>query len=642
MDKVSQREYWKQLHAEPKAREHLRPVIRESWERSIEYGISPNKPGPPIYSESELAYHPNLNYVLDIARPIAQKMLRYLPDNYAILLISKQMTVMEVLASNNDSLDALSAKGIRFGTCLAEEAAGTNACALGIKLCKPVSVLGYEHFCEFFIDLGVAFAPFSSRKKPLGGIAIIGPSENYKEQFLGMTDVACSGVIARLSIQRWSHVVDNSISEGVLWLNTQYQVLYMSQKCYNILKYPNTDIYNIPLDSVIKRENPENNYFWSLLEGNKQIKDEAITLNINNDIVDYNMSITPFETTDDTWSGFIIIIEGIERINRLIRSYSGNRARLNFNDLIGSNPAFVKALERARFSAASFSNILLLGESGTGKDVLAQAIHNESPRSSGPFVAINCAALPKELIASELFGYTEGAFTGAKRSGNIGKFELAHQGTIFLDEIGDMPVDLQAILLRVIEEKTITRLGGNKPIPINVRIIAATHRNLEAEITRNTFRRDLYYRLGVIRIVIPSLRHRLDDIPQLSQHFINLLCKRLNLPPKTLCLAALQRLKEYHWPGNVRELQNILENAVQWSEDSTITEELIEQLLMPMSVDTRVDEEFSQEMNPEKNLILSYLKSFNYNKSKTAKALGISRKTLYVKLKEYDIPLESE
>jgi DNA-binding NtrC family response regulator len=355
--------------------------------------------------------------------------------------------------------------------------------------------------------------------------------------------------------------------------------------------------------------------------------------------VNCNITITPFDASGSDWSVKIIVIQEMERINRLIRNYSGNSARVTFDDIVGTNPQFLNTLYHAKRSAGTRSNILLLGESGVGKDVLAQAIHNESPRRNGPFIAINCAALPRELIASELFGYEEGAFTGARRGGNLGKFELAHQGTIFLDEIGDMPLDSQAMLLRVIEEKTIVRLGGSKSIPVNVRIIAATNKDLQAEVENNTFRRDLFYRLGVIKIIIPPLRERTEDIAILSQHFLSVLCRRFNLPKKTLSPEVLYAFQNYSWPGNIRELQNILESAVQWSVSPIISKNQIEQLLPAIKPSQQVSIE--KIVDPEEPLELKQIKAclakYDNNKSKTAKALGISRKTLYKRLDKYGL-----
>ena len=261
--------------------------------------------------------------------------------------------------------------------------------------------------------------------------------------------------------------------------------------------------------------------------------------------------------------GTVMVFSKIERARRLALRMNGEEARFCFSDMIGQDPKFLEVVEIAKKSAGSQSNILILGESGSGKDILAQAIHNASSQHSGPFVAVNCSCIPRELIASELFGYADGAFTGASRGGKPGKLELADGGTFFLDEIGDMPFELQTSLLRVLET-TITRLGDNTSIPINVRIIAATNRDLYAEVLKKNFRLDLFYRLNVITIHMVPLRERKGDIPLFANHFL----RRLS---KTLCKYDVRRIdpkvmnifNHYHWPGNVRELQeNVLKRAL--------------------------------------------------------------------------------
>jgi len=232
-------------------------------------------------------------------------------------------------------------------------------------------------------------------------------------------------------------------------------------------------------------------------------------------------------------------------------------------------------LFRSKAAAGSDSTILLLGESGTGKDVFAQAIHNASGRNRGPFVAINCGAIPRELIASELFGYTEGAFTGAKRGGSPGKFELADGGTLFLDEIGEMPAELQTTLLRVLEQKTVTRIGGTEVIPVNVRIIAATNKDLSKEVVRGTFRQDLYYRLNVVSIRLAPLRERKEDIIPLARHFIGHLSAKLGKEPLKLENKVTSLIQSYCWPGNVRELQNVVERALHLAKGNNFTEDLL-------------------------------------------------------------------
>jgi len=257
------------------------------------------------------------------------------------------------------------------------------------------------------------------------------------------------------------------------------------------------------------------------------------------------------------------------------------KAKMTFDDIIGENPKFREIIRIAKSAPNSGSGVLLLGESGTGKDAIAQAMHNNSKRKNEPYVAINCAAMPRELIASELFGYESGAFTGAKKGGSKGKFELAHQGTIFLDEIGDVPVDQQVVFLRVLEEKSITRLGGSKPVPVNVRVIAATSKNIEEEMAQNRFRRELYYRLAIIKLYIPPLRERLDDIPRLSEHFLQNLSLRLGEPIKKLSAAAVDTLMKHDWPGNIRELQNVLEAVTQLTTENENTSEFIKNYLHP-------------------------------------------------------------
>jgi Transcriptional regulator containing PAS, AAA-type ATPase, and DNA-binding domains len=310
---------------------------------------------------------------------------------------------------------------------------------------------------------------------------------------------------------------------------------------------------------------------------------------------------------------------------------------------VGKDSKFTQVLKTAQAAASSSSNALLLGESGTGKDLFAQAMHNGSMRRPHPYVALNCAALPRELIASELFGYDEGAFTGARKSGNMGKFELADQGTIFLDEIGDMPLDLQASLLRVIEEKSVTRLGGTKLIPVNVRIIAATNKDLEYEIKRNRFRRDLYYRLAVIKITMPPLRERRHDILLLAEVFIEKYCKRFNKPPMQMAPEVKEAFLEYAWPGNIREIQNVIEGAIQLAPGNIITYDLVNQYFVDQASvhevehHERIEETAEPDPGSEKQALMEYLTKYKYNKSDVAQAMGISRRTLYKRLKKYDL-----
>ena len=326
--------------------------------------------------------------------------------------------------------------------------------------------------------------------------------------------------------------------------------------------------------------------------------------------------------------------------------------RYSLDDIIGSSPAITALKEQVRKIAKSESTVLIRGESGTGKEVLAQSIHRLSHRSNGPFVAINCAAIPESLLESELFGYEEGAFTGAKKGGKPGRFELAKGGTLFLDEIGDMPLYLQAKLLRVLQERRIERVGGTKSIEVDVRIIAATHKDLESMIANNQFREDLYFRLNVIPLYIPPLRERKEDLYELIQYYMNKFCKRFGKEPKRFSSQALKKIFDYHWPGNVRELENMVEYIVNLEIGDLVTVSSLPASIREASEDKNMDitkeKQELQKLNDfspsvysvneiEEQLIIKALQRFGAStegKRKAAEALGISLATLYRRLEK--------
>lgn len=315
------------------------------------------------------------------------------------------------------------------------------------------------------------------------------------------------------------------------------------------------------------------------------------------------------------------------------------QAKWELQDLIGVDKEFSATKTLAYQLSRTTSTILITGESGTGKELFAHAIHNASNRYLAPFVRINCAALPENLLESELFGYEEGAFTGAKKGGKPGKFELAHGGTIFLDEIGDMPLTMQTKLLTVLQEKIVERVGGTRPIMISVRVIAATNRDLEKMVMEGQFRQDLYYRLNVVRLNIPPLRTRRSDIPLLVSDLMNRINEELQTNVTKISCKATELLQNYAWPGNVRELENILERAINLADmnhESSLTishfpslvekTQLSEEKTLPQAVESL-----------EKQIIIKALKKVNGNKTQAAKILGIHSSALYRKLNKYDL-----
>ncbi|MGM0379918.1 MAG: sigma 54-interacting transcriptional regulator [Bacillota bacterium] len=338
---------------------------------------------------------------------------------------------------------------------------------------------------------------------------------------------------------------------------------------------------------------------------------------------------------------YIFEFEKIESIIDVVNEITGDNLKIKFNDIIGNSKKLKDVKKVAKIASNSESNVLIQGESGVGKELFARSIHYESNRSNGPFIAINCAAIPERLLESELFGYKEGAFTGAKKGGKIGKFELSNNGTIFLDEIGELPLHLQSKLLRVIQHKEIMPVGSNKLIKINSRIIAATNKDLEKMVDNNEFRDDLFYRLNVIPLNIPSLKERKKDIIELSKFFLKKYNNKLNKRIEKIDTLVFDRFLDHNWKGNIRELENVIEFCVNMAKGKEIN---ISDLPNKFNSENNKVKSATREIlsieSLEKREILKAIKKYGktpegYKNAYTK--LGISRATFYRKLKKYNI-----
>lgn len=355
----------------------------------------------------------------------------------------------------------------------------------------------------------------------------------------------------------------------------------------------------------------------------------------------YDFITKPFDTDH-----LCVLISRALENRRLVAENTLLRQELlaghGFSDIIGQNEKMVEISNLIQKVAKSDATVLLQGESGTGKELFARAIHTLSLRKDRPYIAINCAAIPHELLENELFGSEKGAFTGAHMR-KMGKFEIANSGTVFLDEIGDMDITLQAKLLRVLQQRNFERLGGTKPIDVDVRVIAATNMDLNEQIKAKRFREDLYYRLSVFPITIPPLRERRDDVRRLTEHFIEKYCREMKKVTKSLSKDGISLLEKYHWPGNVRELENTIERAVILAEGKKITpDHLAIRLQRTDEIQLREGAGLKEigahaQMQAEKATIVRVLKQVRGNKRKCAQILRIDYTTLFDKIKKYDI-----
>ncbi|MCY6484763.1 sigma 54-interacting transcriptional regulator [Clostridium aestuarii] len=438
----------------------------------------------------------------------------------------------------------------------------------------------------------------------------------------------------------------NTANEWAVVIDENGKIIMMSKGYKEFIENPNPEgkhvtevIENTRLHIVLKTAKMEVGEIQEI-RGNKMVA-MRIPIKKNNKVVGAVGKVM-FKDIGD----FFSLSKKLNNLQKEIEYYKSElikeeKAKYSFNDIVGNSPETNKVKNMATRVANTDSNVLVLGESGTGKELYASAIHNASKRCLAPFIKLNCAAIPAELLESELFGYEEGAFTGAKKGGKKGKFELANGGTILLDEIGDMPMNMQVKLLRVIQEREVVKVGGHKVKKINVRIIASTNKNLEERVKNSEFREDLYYRLNVMKITIPPLRERKDDIPALANALRIKVANRLGIYVEGISKEAVQFLVNYDWSGNVRELENVIERAINLLDtDLTIkVEHLPERITKNKIKHYKGKNKYLKDVidEVEKEVIQECLRKTKGNKNKTSRILGISRAGLYKKIEKYNL-----
>lgn len=431
---------------------------------------------------------------------------------------------------------------------------------------------------------------------------------------------------------REKEVLEN-ITDGFMTLNSQGIITYLNGPGGELLGLDPDAVIGRPLKDIVSFD-PD---VLSVLATGVGWVDREFILEMPKKRVHLVKSAFPILAENGTVAGVIDTFRPMQKVSQTIKKIAGLQAHFTFEDIIYRSKAMAELVETARTAACGLSNVLVLGESGTGKELLAQAIHLASERANGPFVVLDCASIPRELAESELFGYVEGSFTGAKKGGKPGKFELAHGGTIFLDEIGDMPLDLQAKLLRVLQTREIMRVGDVRPIWIDVRVIAATNRDLISEIRNDNFRADLFYRLNVVTLTIPPLRQRPEDIEALVMHFLEKMGHRFGSGRIRISASAISALEAYSWPGNIRELENVVERALTLAvRDGRIDLKHLPDAVRSAACSNRVRPDTLLATH-ESRAIQEALALSGGNRAGAARLLGISRSTLYEKMRRYKI-----
>ncbi|NLB18019.1 MAG: sigma-54-dependent Fis family transcriptional regulator [Syntrophomonadaceae bacterium] len=515
----------------------LSPEIHESWSRSASFGVNPYKRCCDIIiSPAELEERKAANKdLIEQATIMMGHLHRFMEGSGFVFALADNEGYFLKRIGDKEGLDFTGGANLTEGARWSEDVMGTNATSLTLALARPVQLLGYEHFCLCASISTCSASPiFDEDGQLIGVLNIIGPYHLVNRHTMGMAVAASRAIERQMALHKayqqsemanlHKAAIMDSISDGVITLDNEGRIIHINHQGAENL---GIDLSRAVGESLTELMMPENELFFARISGKRRLYGEPLLIRRRNDSIKLAVSYTPLSSKEQGTLGTVIIIQPMKQYKKMIERIYGAQAKMTFNDIIGQNADFRHSIQCAEMAAKTDSSILLLGESGVGKDMFAQAIHNAGSRSQEPFFAINCAALPRELVSSELFGYEEGAFTGARKGGNPGKFELADQGTIFLDEIGEMPLDLQGSLLRVLEEGNITRLGGRDITSVNVRIIAATNKNLKEEVRKGNFRLDLFYRLRVFDIIIPPIRERKDDISILVEYFVKTIGPRL-------------------------------------------------------------------------------------------------------------------
>ncbi|MGY2613633.1 sigma-54-dependent Fis family transcriptional regulator [Bacillus pretiosus] len=588
--------------------------ISESWHRCKQANVNPhmNKGQKILSSDIFQDQKKKSEIFLDIAIPQLQNMRKTIDELQMMALLIDPDGYVLSLSGNQQTLKR--AKHINFieGVKWTEAAVGTNAIGTALQIEEAIMISGTEHYSVASHSWSCAAAPIHNDDGKLIGVLDFScPIEFSHPYMLGMVTSIAHAIERECSIRvhqnelhlihRFLDVIDSD--EQVIICNHRDVIVSASKKV---------------------RERVSN---WSRMK----LKD-LMRNGLKSKLV------VPVYS-NERMIGKCIYVKENKRENLFSTSPFVNG--ITFPGVIGTSNAFQHTLEEIKLVSPTDASVYVCGETGVGKEYVARAIHENSPRKNGPFIAVNCGSLPKELMESELFGYAEGAFTGARRQGYKGKFEQADGGTIFLDEIGEVPPEMQVALLRVLQERTVTPIGSSKEVPVNIRIITATHKDLLRLVEEGKFRQDLYYRLHVYPLYVPSVRERKEDIPYFIQDF----CERKNwnvVFPKSIC----NQFSQHTWPGNIRELLNVLERIYILSQGREICEKQISFLLQTMmgnqhqlelQTENKTEHTLNFREKIQRDSMIEALEKTNGNVSLAAKLLDVPRSTFYKRMQKYKL-----
>ena len=624
---------------------YLEQIIDASLRRSAHYGIDPHQDGAPESTrlkEEELKQRiQEQEEFYSLAREQLDCLYRLLKDTGFCMALADRDGYVLYIVGDQDLTEHFHRRRCIPGYRWTERDIGTCAIGLVLEERVPVFLSGDQMYATQAKRITNAGAPIfaTNGKDLLGVVSLSGYTEKMHIHTLGLVRQSAETITAQIRANERNREIDiknqymtallESDSRGIVTVRPDGRIFHTNQKARSLLNIANIS-GGERIDDCLGQKIDVSKY----LKDSKGFRAREVQSRQTGNT--FFMTMDPIRMSDGKCIGGLLTLLEKKAVLRMAVQMTGSHAHFTFDSILGESKPIKSALHLAHISAGTAAPVLLTGETGTGKELFAQAIHNQSSRRNGPFIAINCAAIPKELLESELFGYEGGAFTGAQQGGKPGKIELADTGTLFLDEIGDMQFEMQVKLLRVLQFGTIQRVGGLRPIPVDFRIISATNKDLQDAIIKKQFREDLFYRISTLKITIPPLRERPGDIMQLVEHFIRRHQAAGDqtiapLPPQTI-----EAIVNYRWPGNIRQLESAIERAIHLAENGCIEphhlgiddEENIatEESFQPRSLQTLEA--------IETRAIRNTLNQLGGNLSRAAQVLGISRPTLYRKLEK--------
>lgn len=606
----------------------VRPLILESWKRCREIGTPQVMSQPEALPRAKLAdIQAQEATLMDVASPILERVYESVKTFQCFLNLANASGVCLRTWTGAGKVT----NTVEPGTIISEKSCGTAGMPLCLHTREPVIVYGPEHYCRGHHEIVCVSSPILDEGEHLlGGITIscnISLFHPWSFTFLREAAISISEQLRLRKAIAMSDMLGEAFPEGIVVIDESGFITRINGRARSMLNLsPQRPPVNIT-DIFPGMD-------WSLALGeqkafsNRELR--AAPEAQGEPGARFNLSITP------TGSGALVTMKTTSEMYTYAARTAGIQASYHFSDIKCASPFMRSTVDLAKRYAKSDFTVLITGESGTGKELFAQAIHNASPRAHEPFVVVNCGALPRDLVQSELFGYVEGAFTGARKQGSPGKFELAHKGTIFLDEIGEMDPDAQVSLLRFLQNGEVTRLGGKTVRKVDVRVLAATNRNLREAIAENRFREDLFHRLNIFPLSIPSLRERKEDIVELAYFFMERLVSRnSDLKMRYFTSEAVAELERRIWPGNVRELEHSIERLMFTTEGELL--QVTDLGVSGIGTEAPIANAATANDNDEQRLLVELLKKHNGNVAQVARLCGLGKTSLYTKLNEYGI-----